>query len=211
MRQHTLKASTTMLFLAILVAVCTGQSASGGLVPTTVHLRSRVAVPEMPGGFRLACRTEQWNPSETAIIICDMWDRHWCQGASRRVAALAPQIARVASIARDNGVLIIHAPSDTIGQYGDHPGRRLAKDAPRAANLPRGLTGGATGRTTSREKRAIRSITPTAAATAGPAARNHSPGPDRSTVSRSRTRMPSAIPASRSGTCWNSGRSRMLF
>lgn len=139
MRQHTLKASTTMLFLAILVAVCTGQSASGGLAPTTVHLRTRVAVPEIPGGFRLACRTEQWNPSETAIIICDMWDRHWCQGASRRVAELAPQIDRVASIARDNGVLIIHAPSDTIGRYGDHPGRRLAKDAPRAANLPEGI------------------------------------------------------------------------
>jgi len=76
MKQRTLKALTTTLLLSILAAVCTGQSASGGLDPTTVHLRTRVAVPDMPGGFRFACQTEQWNPSETAIIICDMWDRH---------------------------------------------------------------------------------------------------------------------------------------
>ncbi len=139
MKQRTLKALTTTLLLSILAAVCTGQSASGGLAPTTVHLRTRVAVPDMPGGFRFACQTEQWNPSETAIIICDMWDRHWCQGASRRVAELAPQIDRVATIARDKGILIIHAPSDTIGHYGDYPGRKIAKDAPRAANLPEGI------------------------------------------------------------------------
>ena len=32
----------------------------------------------------------RWDPAKTAIIICDMWDQHWCRGATRRVGELAP-------------------------------------------------------------------------------------------------------------------------
>lgn len=143
MKQRTFKASTTTLLLSILVAVqllCAHvQAARTDHSSLQVHLRTRVAVPDIPGGFRFACRAEQWNPSQTAIIICDMWDRHWCKGASHRVAELAPVIDRVATIARDKGVFIIHAPSDTMKYYQDHPGRKLARIAPKAANLPEGI------------------------------------------------------------------------
>ncbi|MFN2203425.1 MAG: hypothetical protein ACK2UO_19675, partial [Caldilineaceae bacterium] len=27
---------------------------------------------------------------QTAIIICDMWDKHWARGAGERVADMAP-------------------------------------------------------------------------------------------------------------------------
>src|SRR6476469_1647228 len=34
----------------------------------------------------------RWKPAETAIIICDMWDNHYCQNAARRVKAMAPRM-----------------------------------------------------------------------------------------------------------------------
>jgi nicotinamidase-related amidase len=38
--------------------------------------------------------------------------------------------------ARSQGVLIIHAPSGCMETYADHPGRKIAQSAPKAANLP---------------------------------------------------------------------------
>ncbi|MEO6960865.1 MAG: hypothetical protein ABIY90_02805 [Puia sp.] len=69
---------------------------------------------------------QQWDPSQTAIIICDMWDKHWCKDATTRVNELAPRINGVISAARSEGVLIVHAPSDCMDYYKDYPGRNLA-------------------------------------------------------------------------------------
>src|SRR5262249_17489515 len=41
--------------------------------------------------------------------------------------------------ARGLGALIIHAPSGCMAPYKDHPGRKLAQGAPKAANLPRDI------------------------------------------------------------------------
>ena len=103
--------------------------------------RSRVEVSEGSGKFRVVNSQLEWETSETAIIICDMWNRHWCKGATRRVAELAPYMNEVVCKARDKGVLIVHAPSGTIGHYKDHPARRRAKNAPKAANLPNEIGG----------------------------------------------------------------------
>jgi nicotinamidase-related amidase len=64
-----------------------------------------------------------WKPEETAIIICDMWDRHWCINASKRVAEMVPQMNRVLKNARKDGITIIHAPSGTMDFYKDYPQR----------------------------------------------------------------------------------------
>jgi nicotinamidase-related amidase len=66
---------------------------------------------------------------QTALIICDMWDNHWCSSAAARVAELAPVMNGVVCAARDRGVLIIHAPSDTMGFYAETPQRRRAQEA----------------------------------------------------------------------------------
>jgi len=64
--------------------------------------------------------------AKSAIIICDMWDRHWCDYASDRVDEMAPRMDAVIRAARDAGVQIIHAPSDTLGFYQDTiPRRRM--------------------------------------------------------------------------------------
>lgn len=34
--------------------------------------------------FQEIQRTVRWNPGQTAIIICDMWDDHTCKGAAER-------------------------------------------------------------------------------------------------------------------------------
>jgi len=33
-------------------------------------------------GWVITNEIQQWKPSETAIIICDMWNQHWCKGAA---------------------------------------------------------------------------------------------------------------------------------
>src|SRR5258708_6227457 len=65
----------------------------------------------------------QFAPSETAIVICDMWDKHWCSGATQRVGVLAQKMVPVLAAARQRGILVIHAPSETMDFYKDHPGR----------------------------------------------------------------------------------------
>ncbi|MDR1817335.1 MAG: isochorismatase family protein [Puniceicoccales bacterium] len=82
---------------------------------------------DAPADIAVRQRVEQWKPAETAIIICDMWDKHWCAHATARVAELAPALNRVIAAARERGVKIIHAPSDTIGFYRNHPARKNAE------------------------------------------------------------------------------------
>jgi type 1 glutamine amidotransferase/nicotinamidase-related amidase len=101
--------------------------------------RSRAPLADDSGRLRVVQNKVEWNPKQAAIIICDMWNEHWCKGATERVAELAPYMNKVVSIARDKGVFIIHAPSGTVGAYADHPARKRAQDAPKAANLPDGI------------------------------------------------------------------------
>ncbi|HVR87705.1 MAG TPA: protein-signal peptide and transmembrane prediction, partial [Planctomycetota bacterium] len=75
-------------------------------------------------------RVVAWKPAETAFIVCDMWDDHWCKGAARRVAELAVPMNRLLKAARDRGCLILHAPSSTVAFYKDTPARKRAQEAP---------------------------------------------------------------------------------
>jgi nicotinamidase-related amidase len=62
-------------------------------------------------------------PRETALLLCDVWDSHHCRGAVERLEAMIPQMSEVVNAARQRGVQIIHAPSDTMKFYADHPAR----------------------------------------------------------------------------------------
>jgi len=95
----------------------------------TLHVRSRIGDKEK--GDNITERILKWDPHKTAIVVCDMWNVHWCQDATQRVAQLAPRMNEVISQARQNGVTIIHCPSGTMHHYKDHPARRLAQDAPK--------------------------------------------------------------------------------
>ena len=56
-----------------------------------------------------------------------MWDQHWCKGASERVAEMAPFMNNVITTARNRGILIVHAPSQCMDYYKNHPARKLGQ------------------------------------------------------------------------------------
>lgn len=89
--------------------------------------------------FYVTQKKQAWEPGKTAVIVCDMWDQHWCQGATSRVAEMAPRMNEFVSQARQRGVLIIHAPSGTINHYKDHPARKWTQSVPKAKNLPKNI------------------------------------------------------------------------
>ena len=99
-----------------------------------LNLRTRVE-PFKGSGDWQEVRVERNLPvARTAILICDMWDKHWCTGATGRVAALASRMAPVLDKARAHGIQIIHAPSEVMDFYKDAPQRQrmltLAKIEP---------------------------------------------------------------------------------
>lgn len=105
----------------------------------TLSLRYQQQTSLDSGRYHRLHRREQWNPHETAIIVCDVWDLHHCLNAVRRVEELVPRLNQVLAEARRRGVTIIHAPSDCMPAYADHPARRRAVEVPPAADLPEGI------------------------------------------------------------------------
>jgi type 1 glutamine amidotransferase/nicotinamidase-related amidase len=101
-----------------------------------VTLRHRVETAEGSGRYHTLTREESWQPEQTAIIVCDMWDLHHCLNAVRREGELAPRLEQVLNTAREAGVTIIHAPSSCMEFYEGNPARERAKAAPQADNLP---------------------------------------------------------------------------
>ncbi len=105
------------------------------LAAATLELNARSqAIPEgnKKSQYKILNATMKWEAKETAIVVCDMWDEHWCKGATRRVGEMAPRMNEVIRIARKRGVLIIHCPSSCMDFYKDSPMRELARQAPRA-------------------------------------------------------------------------------
>jgi hypothetical protein len=94
--------------------------------PLQLNLRSRTKTAD---GFSVAERKVSWDPKKTALIICDMWDDHWCKSAARRVGEMAGPLTDVVKAARDRGVFIIHAPSTCTKYYDGTPQRRRAQTA----------------------------------------------------------------------------------
>lgn len=127
-----MKHNKTGIFIALMaLLVCAAGQAfaqTGEAVPMMrVSLQKRIPSTYGTTGTVIMNDIQQWKPGETAIIICDMWNQHWCKGATQKVTEMAPAINRVITIARGKGALIVHAPSDCMDFYKDFPGRKLAK------------------------------------------------------------------------------------
>ena len=131
-RIHTMKRPLTV-FLALLPLVFAACLPLAAGEPVTLHTRSRVAAPANPAAPQVIEKSVSWDPSRTAVVVCDMWDKHHCPDATERVGEMAPRMNEVLKAARKQGMLIIHCPSDTMRFYQDHPGRKLAQAAPKVA------------------------------------------------------------------------------
>lgn len=131
------RAPVASLILGVLAACPAAAGAADAL--TDVSYR-----PPVAGTLSVSLRTRdkdtgeesieevQWQAAETAIIICDMWDGHYCQAAAQRVGVMAPRMNAVITAARNHGVQIIHAPSGCMDVYADTPHRQRMTAAPAA-------------------------------------------------------------------------------
>ncbi len=81
-------------------------------------------------------QTRTFPAANVAIIICDMWDNHWSRGAVTREEALIPLMNRVIAAARERGMHIIHAPSETMDFYTAHPARQRMVAVPALSPPP---------------------------------------------------------------------------
>ena len=100
----------------------------------TLNLRCRQFVRDEAkrADWEIVTQKRDLPAAQAAIIICDMWDHHWCRGAEERAAALAPRMNEVVRAARRRGVTIIHSPSETMAFYQGAPARRRAVETPSA-------------------------------------------------------------------------------
>ena len=127
------------LLLAGSALLCAFAAETGGILK--LPLRTRVEAFRGSGDWMPVAVTQTFPVGETAILICDMWDKHWCTGSSHRVDALARKMAPIIDLARANHVQIIHSPSEVMQFYKDTPQRlsiqQISKAEPPA---PLGLT-----------------------------------------------------------------------
>ncbi len=102
----------------------------------TIALTLRRRVETAPGSNQWKTITEQRElpAAEVAVVICDMWDLHWCRGATERCDAIAARMDPIVRSLRSRGVQIVHAPSETMPFYAGLPQRLLAQRAPRAVD-----------------------------------------------------------------------------
>jgi nicotinamidase-related amidase len=130
----------TLLLVPCCVALAVGASAppedgaadappARPKVPGKLRLQLRERKKADGGEFKAVERTADWEVAETAILVCDMWDDHHCKSAARRVNVMVPKMNEVLCLARDHGVQIIHAPSETMHIYEGTPYRERMKRA----------------------------------------------------------------------------------
>ena len=98
--------------------------------PLNLKLKTRVQPYKGSDEWRVLEFEESVNPSRAAVVVCDMWDKHWCRGANERVGRIVPRMVPVLDALRRSGVLVIHAPSDTMDFYRDAPQRMAILSMP---------------------------------------------------------------------------------
>ena len=103
-----------------------------------LRLKMRSSTTSRSGKVVTSEKTVRWEAQKTALVVCDMWDDHWCRSAARRVAELAGPLNETIKDARARGVFIVHAPSSVTAFYAGTPQRQLAQAAT-AKRTPIGL------------------------------------------------------------------------
>lgn len=116
--------------LATLAALAGASLAASATEPFQLQFRSQSETSPGSGRYHTWVQPGAWDPDRTALVICDMWDDHYCRFSALRVAEMAPRMNQVIQAARSRGALIIHCPSGCMDQYEGTPQRELARQAP---------------------------------------------------------------------------------
>ena len=96
-----------------------------------LNFRSQKETEAGSGKYHALSKPGKWDAKKTAIVVCDMWNDHYCRNAAHRVGEMAPRMNEVLNAARKQGALIIHCPSGCMKHYADTPQRKLAQQAPK--------------------------------------------------------------------------------
>ena len=144
-----------MRYCVLLLLIALPARAADAPAGLKLNLRSRVQPFKGSDTWEEVTLRKELPAKETALLICDMWDDHWCKPAAQRCGVLAKKMVPVLAAARDKGVLIIHAPSDCMDFYKDAPSAAAFRTSPRSSCPNRW----------SFPTRPCRSIAPAAAAT----------------------------------------------
>ncbi len=68
----------------------------------------------------------------TVLLICDVWDNHYCADLRRRTESLVKRINSFAKIVRKHGGRVLHCPSETVDSYySSWPQRKAMKRFPK--------------------------------------------------------------------------------
>jgi nicotinamidase-related amidase len=120
----------------VLLAGAMGAPGRGSAADGVIRLpvRTRVETFKGTGKWDELRLVRELPVAGTAILICDMWDKHWCKGATERVNEMATRMDPVLRLARQSGIAVIHAPSDTMEFYKDYPQRRRIQGLPPVEN-----------------------------------------------------------------------------
>jgi nicotinamidase-related amidase len=109
----------------VCVAACSAEDSGRHLA-----LRSRVELFRLSDQWSEVRIDYRFDPAKSALIVCDMWDKHWCSGANVRVAALVKKLEPVLETARRKGMIIVHAPSETMSFYANTAQRQRMLSLP---------------------------------------------------------------------------------
>ena len=126
-------------FSVLLFLIITASTPALELNAETYTLDTRQRVRNASGHWAISEQKVLWSAKETAVIVCDMWDLHHCKNAVKRVGEMAPRMNLFLKEARQNGSLIIHAPSSCTKFYDDHPARQRAINTPKAKTYPKAI------------------------------------------------------------------------
>jgi nicotinamidase-related amidase len=88
------------------------------------------------GAIRI--ETAEVRGTRMAIVVMDMWDRHWCESFTRKAGAMVEPMNRTLNAARQLGITIVFSPSEVTGFYDDMPQREIMKTLP-YHNMPERL------------------------------------------------------------------------
>lgn len=110
--------------IAQTAAVPTAASQTAANEKFTVVLQTRDAQQ------KIVVKPDQIDPNQTAVIVVDMWDRHWCKSFTEKVGGMVEGMNEMLAAARKLGMQVIFAPSETMEFYKDVPQRRRIQQMP---------------------------------------------------------------------------------
>jgi nicotinamidase-related amidase len=83
----------------------------------TLHLQQRQRVNQITKHDNIFASEKKIDPKKSVILVVDMWNQHWCKGATERVKLIAVKMNDILIQARSQGFHVIHCPSETMHTY----------------------------------------------------------------------------------------------